>query len=98
MKFDFKSFLKSMTPELVVRLIKSIALKYGLGLTGIQGFILGILIRIGIRKADNAIEEISDKIEDKKNQEKYKEIISNENATVEDKIKAETDLLNGGSH
>ena len=97
-KFDWWNMLKSISPQLITRGVKFLATKYGIGLTGIQGFLLGLLIKAGIRKADKAIEEGHDHSVDKDNIKKYKEVLSDDNATEEDKIRAETDLLNGREH
>lgn len=86
--------LKSITPQMIAGEIKAVLMKYGLSVAGFQGFILSLAIKFGAKKVDNAIEETADHIIDNSNHKKQIEVTNNEQSTVQDKINAETDLLN----
>lgn len=94
LKIRFLKFIDSITPSLVAQFIRACAVKYGVSLTGIQGYIISLFINWGLKEADKAIDGAIDKAEDEKNEDHYNEVIHDPNSTLQDKIDAETDLLN----
>lgn len=95
MRDFFSRLLKSMTPQIIAQLVKAGLIRLGLSISGFQGWIIMIFVKYFVKSIGKAAGETSDAIRDNKNEEEYKKVINNENATVDDKIKSELDLLNG---
>lgn len=81
---------------MIAELAKAGLQKLGLSMTGLKGWLIMIGVKYFAKNAGQVIGETSDAIRDQENIEKHNEVINNENATLDDKIKSELDLLNGG--
>jgi len=77
----FKTYLNS--PALK-KLIVSYVLKASGIAGGIQGWIIGLLVKYGLKKAKEAVIVQEEKVKESKNLDDYESVIKNPNSTAEE--------------